>query len=357
MVTSVEELEQNTWYVPIHRRNACSSLQKGEFCLRTVIAQALDSIANKLYPDTAVKPAGAATSTSDAADVSPATNTTQVATNDTPEASVEANSTSAQDPYETPAADVTTTDIDDKETEEDGSTFEMNRDLLEKCLLAMLFIDKNRDNLLDKNEFGMLVDRMKTEIVGGLSYREESDIYDAHYDIMIDTFGGLPSLEGSKPTQVASAEDAETLKAICQGTYEAMEAAKHPSDALGDGDVLVRQSELDDAIRLEPEILKECKRSIFVSDRDRNGGLDVDEFVFLVNRLDGDETYAFYGFGDLDDVFHEIYKDLSSYSVRTNSFTVSSLGSKPGTIATSEETAHLDSVCEAVVFALKELSM
>lgn len=317
-----------------------------------MIAQALDTLANQLYPDTAVTPSGAST-TNDPEAQSSSTNATDVAEESTADVNEEPSSTASSDEIEAEGtAEVATPD------EETAGTFEMTSNLLEKCRLAMLFIDKDRDNNLGKDEFELLVDRLKTEIEGGISYRRESDVYDAHYETMKETLGGVPSLLGSKPTHVPTVENTETLTEICRGTYEAMEEAKRLSgEVVGKDDVHLKQSASvqNEAIQLDPEALKECKRSIYVSDRDRNGGLDVDEFVFLLNRISGKDTY--YGFVSVHEVFHELYKDFSSYSEAANSFMISSSGSKPGTIATVDETYHLESVCEAIFFAFKEISV
>jgi hypothetical protein len=129
-------------------------------------------------------------------------------------------------------------------------------------------------------------------------------------------------------------------------------------------DVLVKNTVVgDDAdggkeTELGPLVMSECIRSIYVSDRDRNEGLDVDEFVFLVNRLQEEEdkdAEPFEGFGDLHDAFHVIYRDLSTYNEYVNAFLVSTAGSKPGVRPTGDETDHLESVCKAVYFALEEL--
>jgi hypothetical protein len=238
----------------------------------------------------------------------------------------------------------------------------MTGDLLEKCRLAMIFIDKDRDNILDQNEFGQLADRLRTEIDGGVSYKKAKDVYDAHYEVVAEAHGGSPSLKGSKPNHIASDEEGATLKELCQATFDAMKEAMG-GDSNDNADVLVKNTVVgDDAdggkeMDLDPQVMSECKRSIYVSDRDRNDGLDVDEFVFLVNRLQEDEkdTEPYEGFGDLHDAFHVLYRDLSTYNEYVNAFLVSTAGSKPGLRPTGDETEHLESVCKAVYFALEEL--
>jgi hypothetical protein len=257
----------------------------------------------------------------------------------------------------------------------------MTGDLLEECRLAMIFIDKDRDNILDEKEFGQLVDRLRPEVKGAVSYKKATKVYDAYYEVLAEAHGSNPSLEGSKPSQIPSDEEAEVLEEICQTTFDAMQEAMLGAGGSADeddeedenADVLVKNTVVGDdgeeddsgdkgeAFELDAAVMADCKRAIYVSDRDRNGGLDVDEFVFLLNRLleeqaERDGTEATYEvFGDLHDAFHVIYRDMSTYDEYANAFLVSAEGSRPGAGPTDEENDHLESLCQAVYFTFEEL--
>ena len=105
---------------------------------------------------------------------------------------------------------------------------------------------------------------------------------------------------------------------------------------------------------LDVAFFSDCRRAMYIADSDRNVGLDVDEFIELVERLAPDADYV-YNFGDLEEELQDVYKTNTRFLRDANQFMIDVSGSKPASRATDGEMERMEALCSAMQSVLVPL--
>lgn len=95
---------------------------------------------------------------------------------------------------------------------------------------------------------------------------------------------------------------------------------------------------------------QQCLISIFISDTDRNSGMDVSEYLNFVNRL-GRQTWK--GATDFSQLPQSLQENFYIVSGDTDSINV--FGAKPGQVANQDQKDKLLSLCESVVVTVNSI--
>ena len=95
---------------------------------------------------------------------------------------------------------------------------------------------------------------------------------------------------------------------------------------------------------------QQCLISIFISDTDRNSGMNVSEYLNFVNRL-GRQTWA--GATDFSQLPQTLQQNFYIISGDTDSINI--FGAKPGQVATDGQKNKLLNLCESVVLTVNSI--
>lgn len=211
------------------------------------------------------------------------------------------------------------------------------------CTRALYIGDLSRDNTLSQSEYPRFVSILSggtvaaTTPYGSLPEELQQTFNDFAENDGVDVSGATP---GSTPTerQVQFCEHATVaLKASEQGAAGPAPAPTSSGTTTPTGGTSILTTSLT---------FEECTNDMFFSDRDRNSVIDSSEYVIWLNRL-ADDAYAGKTFDTLPDVLHTNYETLAA-----GGRGVDIVGSRPGQVATAEEEAHLQNVCDSTAAAI-----
>jgi hypothetical protein len=209
------------------------------------------------------------------------------------------------------------------------------------CTMSMLVSDRNRDDLLQADEFVFFLNR-QTDL-GAATYVALDPLFQGLYDSLrpANDANGAPSVFGSKPGQGLAATMAQlaNLQLMCSETdrvhAEYLEFLRfQPTSA----PTLTPTASLGGNAITDSEFTQ-CKLFLLVSDGDRNSQVNPTEFVNFVNRL---TINAFLGrpYSEIPSIFRLTFSSASG----TNDF-ISIVGARAGQQATNVQLAALRSFC------------
>ena len=209
----------------------------------------------------------------------------------------------------------------------------------EACKLSMLLSDRNRDDLLQNEEWITFLNRQTDNSFPGETFQTLDLLFLTLYDTLRgdDTF---PSVLGSKPGASPTADETANLVQICGETdrvyREYLELIQNRPTSLPTSSPT--QSPLSEGAIPESEF-SQCKLFLFVSDSNRNSQLDQNEFTSFVNRL---TVNAFLGRPYIE--LPSMFQDVFQASTGTSGF-ISIVGSRNGQPATAEQLEALKNTC------------
>jgi len=230
------------------------------------------------------------------------------------------------------------------------------------CTVVLYHSDLNRDDRLDQSEYVIA-----TDIMSGRAL----NIFDEYFSniplVLQQTFEDLRcrcrsssssssirssrvsdccgnsdatiDITGASPYSTPTLSDVQFLNDTCtqlERTIRRVLSSSYETKS----QVSVRQ-----ATPAPTPSLTQCEIAMVIADRDKNDFLDQTEYIVFVNRLSSNAFGS--SFDTLPDVLQENYFTL--YTVGAG---IDVMGSKPGVNTTSEQQAHLDTVCSSTSAAI-----
>ena len=232
-------------------------------------------------------------------------------------------------------------------TEENNPSIGRTRDFrimqgtIQKCKIALAVGDKDRNNLLDQNEYLRFVNKLgskiledePTDYVAISSFDELSQSLKDDYDYFSNPELGQINISGSKPGDVPTPIQDVQINELCELT----------SSKILDPNTTTDRDLTDDT---NPSTdcsgtvaTNECNIDLSISDSVKNDLLDESDYVKFVNRLSSNE-YANTQFGQLPINIKENYNRFATKDGR-----VDVSGSKPGQRVSVEQDKFLSAFC------------
>jgi hypothetical protein len=208
----------------------------------------------------------------------------------------------------------------------------------QQCLVSMAVYDRNRDDLLDLEEYIRFAARLE----GGVSVGSK-DLLRSIFDEWAknDTI----SVVGSKPGSLPTDSEIVLLENLCRQVLIAITVSENPPEALptpapfGSGQSMITPAPTIPGRRL-------CFISLVISDLDRNDLLNSQEYVRLVNRLSQNQWVS--------ESYETLPMKLRDNFVRLVDETdqIPVFASKPGRTPTEAQQEQLNRVCFETIHSI-----
>jgi len=225
---------------------------------------------------------------------------------------------------------------------------------LQQCKILLVVGDSDRDNVLSKNEYLNVVNKIAStnqdkQYVEVSSFDELSTALKENYnEIANDEIGGI-NISGSKPGQVPTSEQDINLNELCVITKAIVfDTIDNDNDNDNDKDkeappltdigntINIASTGVDCSATVDRG---QCNVDLSISDSYQNDLLDRSDYVRFVNRLSSNE-YAGAQFEQLPKNINENYNKFA-----TKDSQVDISGSKPGQRVSIEQDSFLDAFC------------
>jgi hypothetical protein len=202
--------------------------------------------------------------------------------------------------------------------------------------------DQNRDNILQTDEYVVFLNKESEGAFEGTLFGSLPLPLQLLFFTARGTNNG-PSIFGSKPGQQATSSETASLQQFCSNVMQLyMEHWEQTTfvPTMAPGPRAIQR------FITEPE-LSQCKLFLFVSDGNQNSLLSQEEFVSFVNRLTINEFLG-QPFLELPLLIQDVFVVTSGANGQ-----VSIAGAQPQQEPTAEESAALESFCEAAYGAVE----
>jgi hypothetical protein len=212
---------------------------------------------------------------------------------------------------------------------------------IQKCKIALAVGDKNRDDLLDQNEYLRFVNQLgskiledePTDYVAISSFDELSQSLKDDYDYFSNPELGQINISGSKPGDVPTPIQDVQINELC----ELISTKILDPNAIADPDPTDNDAPSTDCSSAVGT--NQCNIDLSISDSIKNDLLDESDYVKFVNRLSSNQ-YANTQFGQLPINIKENY---NRFATKDGQVDVS--GSKPGQRVSVEQDKFLSAFC------------
>ena len=219
-----------------------------------------------------------------------------------------------------------------------------------KCKTDLIVSDRNRNSLLDADEFGNFLEELSDQRVSAANFVNLDIIFQNAYENLTNSNEVTIDIGGFRPGLTPSKDEYENLIRICNQTYTALD--KYEKEAL---DAPAFHPSLSPAVDVNSTQLSEielrtCKKFMVLSDSNRNSILEETEFIAFVSRMTTTQDFSGNEFDDLDVSFRAIYDGKTS---AVGGIDID--GSKPGQESTPTQENLFRKLCTEVTGAIEEL--
>lgn len=220
---------------------------------------------------------------------------------------------------------------------------ELTNEMFNSCLRDLMLSDINRNDLLERSEFGRLTDLLHYEVFGSnIDQKTEPIVDEAYKEILSNQSKRVSaSVAGSKPGRKPTRKEKNMLEFVCKTAHVAIRNA-NAADSSQVIDVESSREEVkgDDFDRF----FQTCKISMFASDMDKDSSLDQEEFAKVISRLAKIEEHDY---RTMDDSFKMCFREVS----KGGSIDVS--GTSPIAVVSILQDARLQSTCRKIDEAIE----
>ncbi len=211
----------------------------------------------------------------------------------------------------------------------------------QQCTLSMAVRDSNRDDLLSQSEFVSFLNQLFGNQYESTPFLSLPCALQETFDEYADSGTSSINVQGTKPGQTPSAEQAERISTLCAQVISIVDSNPESGPCEGDstGGAPVASPGGEGDLDCTGTIARaQCNTALAISDLNRNGIMDSSEYVRFVNRL-STNAYQNSEFsllpGNIQSAFEKFATDDA----------IDLTGTLSGQTATAAQNALLDSFC------------